>query len=122
MKSITTVVIIGLLLSPTINGCAPAPQVRHEVIPVKQKQIIEANIIEGKTTKQEILDALGSPTRFSDNSLTYRNQKDTIYRIHLTQKDGTQLNFEISRERGGKPSMLIFFDYRKRIIVNSVSI
>ncbi|MDL2329996.1 hypothetical protein LJC71_09705 [Desulfosarcina sp. OttesenSCG-928-A07] len=81
------------------SGCFPqkqAPVEQKKVIPVPEIQYIDATLIEGKTTKQEVLDALGMPESISATSLSYRygdrNNKNLRARLRIVQKDGTELN------------------------------
>ena len=97
--------------------------VQHNTVPVPEVQYIDLTIIEGKTTKQEILDAAGIPDDISESSMTYSvyKNKDIKIKLQLVQKDGTRINKH--------QSILIFFAviYKKNTsyttnIVDSVSL
>ncbi len=110
MKALVAIAVAALLAMPAVYGCAPSPapkpQVRHEVVPVKQKQIVRATIVEGRTTKQQVVDALGTPKSVSPEWFHYSGDKDTVYQIDLTQGNGTHFNIERS-------SLSIRFDEKK---------
>lgn len=111
MKVLSVLAVVALLSMPAVQGCAPAPapkpQVKHEVVPVKQKQIIRATLVEGRTTKQQVVDALGTPETVSPEWFHYSGGKDTVYQIDLTQGNGTHFNVERS-------SLSIRFDEKKK--------
>lgn len=125
MKVLSVLAVAALLAMPAIQGCSMMPQskpVQHEVVPVKQDQILSVTIIEGKTTKKEIIDALGTPSSLYSSSIGYTNKDGVVYQIHLIQKDGTQLDYELV---GGTlvQSVLIHFDPKSQnSIVSNVSI
>ena len=104
--------------------------VQHNTVPVPEVQYIDLTIIEGKTTKQEILDAAGIPDDISESSMThsvYKN-KDIKIKLQLVQKDGTRINTIVGEDEKHQ-SILIFFAviYKKNTsyttnIVDSVSL
>ena len=59
--------------------------VQHNTVPVPEVQYIDLTIIEGKTTKQEILDAAGIPDDISESSMTY-----SVYKNKDTRDDGPE--------------------------------
>lgn len=101
---------ICFLLCILLCGCfAQKPSVNETVIAVQQPQIVEVAIVEGKTTKQEILDALGTPDKLSETSLTYNYMgKNTICQLSLTQKDGTKFNIELGAD---------YYKYKSRYFI-----
>lgn len=109
MKVLSVLAVAVLLAMPALHGCSMMPQsARHEVVPVKQDQILRLTIVEGKTTKKEIIDAFGTPSSVSNDSLTYYRKEKVNYQIHLIQNDGTELYYEI--KRNGKSYMTICLD------------
>ncbi len=84
--------------------------VQHNTVPVPEVQYIDLTIIEGKTTKQEILDAAGIPDDISESNITYEvyRHKDIKIKLHLIQKDGTKINTIVGDEEKHQ-SILIFF-------------
>ena len=70
--------------------------IEHKIVQEPEKsepQYIDISIIEGKTTKQEIMNILGMPDDINTDSLTYDVYKHNIkVRIHLVQQDGTTIN------------------------------
>ena len=104
--------------------------VQHNTVPVPEVQYIDLTIIEGKTTKQEILDAAGIPDDISKSSMTYSvyKNKDIKIKLQLVQKDGTRINTIVGEDEKHQ-SILIFFAviYKKNTsyttnIVDSVSL
>ena len=104
--------------------------VQHNTVPVPEVQYIDLTIIEGKTTKQEILDAAGIPDDISESSMTYSvyKNKDIKIKLQLVQKDGTRINTIVGEDEKHQ-SILIFFAviYKKNTsyttnIVDSVSL
>lgn len=104
--------------------------VQHNTVPVPEVQYIDLTIIEGKTTKQEILDAAGIPDDISESSMTYSvyKNKDIKIKLQLVQKDGTIINTIVGEDEKHQ-SILIFFAviYKKNTsyttnIVDSVSL
>jgi len=91
--SVVTLLLVALMLP----GCSTPqkPQYVQRTIPVPEIQYVEATLIEGKTTKQEVLDALGMPDSASDSSLSYSYNHNNMYlhaKLHIIYKDGTELN------------------------------
>ena len=87
------------------------PEVQHNVVPVPEVQYIDLTIVEGKTTKQEILDAAGTPDSISDSSMTYRvyRNKNIKIKLELVQKDGTRINAIVGDDEK-HTKILIFFN------------
>lgn len=118
MKVLSILAVAILLAMPVIQGCSIMPQsTRHEVIPVKQKQVLSMTIVEGKTTKQEILNTLGDPNIMAQGGFSYHRTNTTSYRIHLVQKDGTNFDFEVAE--GKNYSMYISFDVKSNYTIVS---
>lgn len=86
------------------------PEIQHNIIPTPEVQYVDLTIIEGKTTKQEILDAAGIPDDISESNITYKvyRHKDIKIKLHLIQKDGTKINTIVGDEEKHQ-SILIFF-------------
>ena len=104
--------------------------VQNNTVPVPEVQYIDLTIIEGKTTKQEILDAAVIPDDISESSMTYSvyKNKDIKIKLQLVQKDGTRINTIVGEDEKHQ-SILIFFAviYKKNTsyttnIVDSVSL
>ena len=93
---------------------------------VQAPQVLELTVIEGKTTKQEIINALGTPksiANIGDNEemmdYYYIKSQNVICRLKLRQKDGTVWN-EVLGDSEGKVSWVYFS--LKRGIVQSVDL
>lgn len=119
MRSIIVVLVYLLLCA-----CSYPDPMPHEVVidttPIK---IGEVTIQNGKTTKHEILSALGKPTEIGETKMMYElpENKREFYLIHMIQKDGTQFDECIGYQKGCKRYALIFFDWEKQNVVNDVS-
>ena len=87
-----------VLCSFVVAGCAPQRQ--GQVVQMQVKYT-EATIIEGKTTKTEILQKFGNPDSFGRDYVAYdyrqRSPLDAA-KIRYTQKDGTE--FMVILQRG----------------------
>lgn len=80
------------------------PEQRTVYVPVEEPvvqapQVLELTVIEGKTTKQEVINALGTPksmTNIGNNEQMmiyyYIKGQNVICRLKLKQKDGTVWN------------------------------
>lgn len=71
--------------------------IEHKIVQEPEKsepQYIDISIIEGKTTKQEIMNILGMPDDISNTHIRYAvyRHEDIRVRLHLVQKDGTVIN------------------------------
>lgn len=75
------VLICPVLLSSCYN--LKKTDVDHAVIAQKEKQYIDITIIEGKTTKQELIDKLGMPDDINNTSMSYslHNNKNLCFRL-----------------------------------------
>lgn len=95
-------------------------KINYEERPVIEPEIIKISVIEGKTTKKEIIDVLGSPVNISPNSLNYRFHYyyNKILRLSLTQKDGTK--FDITIPSNGKDNISFYTDHKNKGIITSV--
>lgn len=125
MKALMNLLICCSFLFSVACSYLPATQTAHEVVPVKEPEVIELAVIDGKTTKQQIIDALGTPSSFSDNSLTYRYDMgaDKILKLSVTQKDGTKFDVTIGPRKQDKARDVIFFmDYKNKNILDSTSV
>ena len=74
------------------------PQRQAKVVEIKPVKVAEMTIIQGKTTKQEILDKLGAPRSFHNSVYTYWSPDNSMEYIDITyiEKDGTKWNFCIA--------------------------
>lgn len=86
-----TLLIISSVLYGCLNESIKNSQV-ESIIPVSEPQYVELTLIEGKTTKQEIIDALGMPKSMSGISLDYQFKDDIKAKLQLIFKDGTKFN------------------------------
>lgn len=112
MKRILGVCILLVLSVVIVSGCS-TPQRRQPV--VMQVQYIKATIIEGQTTKTDVLKVLGSPDNFSSagiDTLTYNYMERSPLvgaKIRYVQKDGTEFGV-ILRNGGDKWYVLFMFE------------
>lgn len=103
-----------LFVAIILNGCTtlPAPQMVQRTIPVPEVQYVDATLIEGKTTRQQVIDALGTPDSSDPNSLSYSYYSDKKNglraRLHIIYKDGTEQNI-ILGDNNGHHFVLIYF-------------
>ena len=89
--------IFAIFIIFNVIGCSGMYKLRsasHNIVAIEQPQELNAIIIEGKTTKQEIIDALGMPKSMDTRyfSYSFRKGKEKVCKLQLTQKDGTILN------------------------------
>lgn len=84
--------IVFLLILCALYGCTYFPERTENVIPVAEVQYVELTLIEGKTTKQEVMDALGMPDDFSTDSLSYKYDDNIQAKLYIVCKDGTKMN------------------------------
>ena len=87
---------IFLLIAFMLPGCFPQPQQIQKTIAIPEIQYVDATLIEGKTTKQEILNIFGMPESIDATELSYSygnyNNKYLQARLRIIQKDGTEFN------------------------------
>lgn len=119
-KNLILVILGALLLG--IPSCAPAPKKVQKtvVVPVETGQHYEISIVEGKTTKQQVFDALGLPDDLS-GSIKYVYKKKDTCKLSLTQKDGTVLNVVLGKEPGCKYDTM-YVTFNDNATVKSVSL
>ena len=86
------------------------PEVQHNTIPVPEVQYIDLTIIEGKTTKQEILDTVGMPDDINNYWMSYDvyENKNIKIKFKLIQKDGTKINTIVGYDEKHR-SITIYF-------------
>lgn len=123
VKPLHLLLITSILLN--VQACSLLPRISktktvEKVVPMEQAQEVSVNIIEGRTTKQEIIDALGSPAKLSSNSLEYLFNAKKICKLSLTQKRGTTFN-TILGPTGNNNTIIIEFN-DKDIAVNVIVI
>lgn len=123
MKFLSTLALmLAILLVP---ACFPTKNVTqvNKTVAVPEVQYVEASLIEGKTTKQEILDALGTPDSFSEGSFRYRYRhgKDQKAKLAITHKDGTTMNVVLGQDEKFT-NLTIGFSYKNRKLLDSVSV
>lgn len=92
--------VIALIASSVflLTGCLMSQFDQQNTQLIAQpKNIIEFTVIEGKTNKQEIINALGNPDDLSSISIGYRyiNKPDDKLNLRIIQKDKTNLNIEV---------------------------
>ncbi len=96
-----------------LSGCytLQKPDVQHNVIATPEVQYIDLTIIEGKTTKKEILDRVGIPDDINESKIAYKlykGDRDIKIKLELIQKDGTRINTIVGKNEMHK-SLSIFF-------------
>ena len=92
------------------SGCTLTEQQNSQFVK-QQKNIIEFTVIEGKTTKQEVLDALGNPYDMDSSGYHYNylHKPNDQLNLHIIKKDKTSFNMVFSENE--KPhSVWIYFD------------
>ena len=78
----------------TLQGAPKAKTTGDGKIP--QSWWVEATLVEGKTTKQEVLDALGTPGSYSENYFRYSfTGPGAKAKITIIHKDGSKMNFSL---------------------------
>lgn len=106
-------IFICCLVVFVLLGCS-ALQESHQIqriVPVPQVQFVEATLIEGKTTKQEVLDIFGMPEEI-DNSLDYTFRSGDIkVRLSIIQKDGTKYNVILGPGEKYTKLSIMFYGY-----------
>ena len=114
MKKTIGMCLLLVVCSVICGGCFQQKRqpvmVYSQPAPQPQIQWTEAKLIEGKSTKTDILTALGGPDSASGSTIAYEYFKRSPLegaKIHLTQKDGTELLIVVHRE--GKTSYVIFY-------------
>lgn len=99
MKKLSSIVLVVISSLFFLNGCLMSQfdQINTQVIK-QQKNIIEFTVIEGKTTKQEILAALGNPDSMTGDSLQYNyySREGEQLNLRIVQKDNTSFNLVFS--------------------------
>ena len=120
-----------LMLPSALFDFEPEPERRDAFVTasepvVQEPQVLELAVIEGKTTKQEVINALGTPqtmANLGNNEQTmvyyYIKSQNVICRIKLREKDGTVWN-EVLGEREGAINSVQFI--LKRGVVQSVNL
>ena len=97
MKKISAIALIASSVF-LLNGCLMSQFDQQNTQLIAQpKNIIEFTVIEGKTTKQEIINALGNPDDLSSIAIgySYVNKPDDKLNLRIIQKDKTNLNIEV---------------------------
>ena len=109
--------IFMVLILATLSGCATLYTQQKQSPPVQQTiavpevQYVEITLIEGKTTKKEVLDALGMPTSIIMDTMSYIYSGDVKAKIHLVYKDGTKYNVILGYGEKYKTIMINFVGY-----------
>ena len=116
MKKFLTVIIVALFICQA--GCAKENKPAQVVVPVEVGQNYQVSIVEDKTTKQEVIDALGLPDSMGAY-LSYTFRKKDTCKLTLTQKDGTVLNLVLGKQPGNKYDAMNLF-LNKDGTINSV--
>ena len=120
----TLAIIYCAIFTLVFAGCSHPTYVpvQQQTIPVQETQYVDATLVAGKTTKQYVLDTLGTPGSVSDRSLSYqfygKKMKNTNARLSITMKDGTNYNL-IFGEKEQHRFLIIYFD--KKGIIDSLS-
>ena len=88
------------------------PQRQAQVVEIKPVKVAEMTIVQGKTTKQEILDKLGAPYSNIGSIYRYDAPDNRMEYIDITyiEKDGTKWNFCISHRPECKSTAQINID------------
>ena len=87
------IILLSLIAILCFSGCNLTEQQNTQIIK-QQKNITEFTIIEGKTTKQEVLDALGNPDQMSAHHYLYdyySKHYDQL-NLHIVKLDNTTFN------------------------------
>lgn len=74
------------------------PQRQAKVVEIKPVKVAEMTIIQGKTTKKQILDTLGAPGDYNATIFRYYAPRNKVEYIDITylEEDGTKWNFCLS--------------------------
>lgn len=120
-RYVTLYIILFLILFMQSCTVYETRKPAQHIIPVEENQEFSISIIEGKTTKQEVIDALGMPDSISEFSLAYRFRGKDICKLTLVQKDGSIFNVLLGTGDEYKYNdMGISLDYNNRKIVDNV--
>lgn len=123
-KFLVLCLFLALSCAFVILGCTKPQPPRPVVIRAQQPQVtyVEATVIEGKTTKAEILEVLGPPDAFDKFGIAYYYFKRSPYegaKIRCVQKDGTEYVVVL---REGSKNTSIHFYITERGVVDYVSL
>ena len=90
------------------------PQRQAKVVEIKPVKVAEMTIVQGKTTKQEILDKLGAPRSFHNSVYTYWSPDNSMEYIDITyiEKDGTKWNFCVANRPECKLYFTVHHEYK----------
>ena len=113
MKIVKLLLMVALCSLVVVAGCAPqrqqvAPTVVSAPPPPPKIHYVEATIVEGKTTKKDILATFGSPDDVSSwagiESFTYDYEKRSTEgaKIVYIQRDGTEFGMVLSKDEDKK--------------------
>ena len=103
---------VCLMVVALIAGCSQPHRTQPVVVQIQQPQVqyVELTVIEGKTTKSEILEALGTPDAFDKFHIAYNYYKRSPYeglKIQCTQKDGSR--YAVMLRYGTKNTHISFY-------------
>ena len=125
MKKTIGMCIILIVCSVICGGCFQQKQQPVMVYsqPASQPQVqwTEVKLVEGKSTKTDILKALGGPDSTSGSIITYTYYDRSSLegaKIHLTQKDGTELLIVVHRN---KRTAFVIFRLKDNGVLDQVS-
>lgn len=118
LKIINILAMIFLIVS-----CAPKPEPVRVVVPIVQPNEVRASITEGKTTKQEVIDALGTPDSLGAYwTYDFRKKMNEICKLTLVDKAGVTLNLLVGPNEKYHQMMLFFSDSKNPGVVSGVSL
>ncbi len=111
MKNLTYLITLSMFYFALLSGCASQVDERHQIVPVKQGEIFEIYINENNTTKQEVIDVLGTPESIRSNYLWYRYlYTNNKCKVHLIKHDGTKWNVVVGRNEKYHNIRIHFYD------------
>lgn len=117
--------LLFMLISLSMSGCGTREiSTQQAVIPVEEPQVLQVKIVEGKTTKQEVIDALGMPKSLSTGSMSYYfDNNKSICKLSWVQKDGTTINVILGKGNKYQYDKLnLSFDYKNHSIIDRIHI
>ena len=97
------------LLFLSICSCTQQRQV--QTIDLSPRKTAEVTLIEEKTTKQELIQALGSPTDADTDSMTWSKSADPreYFVVHYIQKDGTAFDVCVGQNINYKNGLHVYY-------------
>lgn len=99
---------ILILCALLVSACSTSP---IQTVDLSPRKTAEITLIEEKTTKQELLQALGSPTDADTNSMTWAKSADPreYFVVHYVQKDGTAFDICVGQNISCKSRLHVLY-------------